>query len=105
MAMPQKHSDAYDDNTMPLVPAEIIAQAEQLPDWTATEQSLTRKYTFKDFRAAIAFVNKVADIAESQGHHPDIFISYNNVTLTLATHKVGGVTRKDFILAHAISQV
>lgn len=101
----KKQNDTFDGSAICLAPAEIIAMAEQLPEWTATEQALTRKYQFKDFRAAMAFVNQIADIAEAQQQHPDIFISYNKVELTLSTHKVGGVTHKDFLLAEAISKL
>lgn len=65
------------------------------------------KYRFKlrNFRDAIAFVNKIADLAEKEGHHPNIFISYNNVTITLITHAIGGLSENDFILAAKIEKL
>ena len=66
---------------------------------------IERQFRFKDFREAIAFVNKVADLAESEGHHPDIFISWNKVRLTLTTHKIGGLSRNDFVLAAKIDEL
>ncbi|MHB9105888.1 MAG: 4a-hydroxytetrahydrobiopterin dehydratase [Armatimonadota bacterium] len=89
-----------------LVPPEEARELHaQLPQWTLAEKSLERDYTFNDFHEAIAFVNRVADVAESENHHPDIFISYNKVKLTLSTHKAGGLTRHDFILAAKINRV
>ena len=76
--------------------------AEQIPLWTMVNQALVRKFTCKDFRAAMAFVNRIADLAEAENHHPDIFISYNIVKLDLSTHKINGLSRNDFILAAKI---
>lgn len=61
--------------------------------------AIQRTYQFKDFVTAIAFVNTIAQFAESAQHHPDILIRYNKITLTLSTHDAGGVTEKDFALA------
>ncbi len=60
---------------------------------------ITRQFKFKDFKEAIAFVNKVADLAENEGHHPDIKIVYNRVQLDLFTHSGGGLSENDFIMA------
>jgi len=80
-----------------------IAQAlRQAPGWERTGGEITRTYHFKDFREALAFVNRVGDLAERAGHHPDIDIRYNAVKLTLSTHDAGGLTSKDFDLARAI---
>ena len=64
--------------------------------------NIEHKYKFADFVEAMKFVNKVAEIAESEGHHPDIFISYSRVTITLWTHSVSGLSANDFILASKI---
>lgn len=66
---------------------------------------LRRQFIFKDFREAIAFVNKVADVAESEGHHPDIYIFYNKVQIDLFTHAVGGLSENDFIMAAKIDVI
>lgn len=66
---------------------------------------LQRKLKFKDFVEAMEFVNKVADLAESEGHHPDITIVYSRVTLELFTHEAGGLTENDFILAAKIDNL
>jgi 4a-hydroxytetrahydrobiopterin dehydratase len=67
--------------------------------WERRGDTIARTFSFTDFRAAMAFVNRVADEAESVDHHPDIDIRYNRVTLTLSTHSAGGLTAMDFDLA------
>jgi 4a-hydroxytetrahydrobiopterin dehydratase len=80
-----------------------IAQAlAQMPGWARAGSEIKRTYRFKGFREALAFVNRVGDLAEGAGHHPDIDIRYNAVTLALTTHDAGGLTAKDFELARAI---
>ncbi len=69
------------------------------PDWKKKGTMITRTYQFKDFPAAITFVNAVARLAEQAWHHPDIDIRWNRVTLALTTHDAGGLTEKDFALA------
>jgi len=86
-------------------PEEARVLIPEVPDWMVEEKSLERDFKFKDFREAIAFVNRIADVAESEGHHPDIAISYNKVHLSLSTHKIGGLSRNDFILATKIDKV
>ncbi len=70
-----------------------------LPDWKIVLGELVRTFQFKDFRAALGFVNQVGELAEAAGHHPDIDIRYNRVRLALTTHDAGGLTAKDFDLA------
>jgi 4a-hydroxytetrahydrobiopterin dehydratase len=87
------------------------AAAEQLraetPEWNLEEGAtrLRRKFEFEDFKSAIQFVNRVADVAEEQGHHPDIAIHWNRVDLVLWTHKIGGLHQNDFILAAKIDRL
>ena len=64
-----------------------------------TAKKIKKKLKLKDFKEAMAFVNKVAEIAESEGHHPDIHIFYNQVRIELWTHAVGGLSENDFIMA------
>jgi 4a-hydroxytetrahydrobiopterin dehydratase len=73
-------------------------------DWECAEdgKALRRTYRFPNFRAAIAFVSFVAELAEAADHHPDIDVRYSKVTLTLSTHSAGGVTEKDFELIREI---
>ncbi len=90
--------------------AERLAEAElnnalaALPGWARSGDEIRKQYTFADFRAAIAFVNRIADLAESAGHHPDITINYNRVSLALTTHDAGGLTRNDTDLAAQIER-
>ena len=70
------------------------------PGWTViNEQYLEKEYKFKDFVQALEFVNKIGRLAESQGHHPDIYLSWGKVKLTIWTHKINGLHKNDFILA------
>ncbi len=71
----------------------------QLSGWAIESGELVRTFEFKDFVAALAFVNQVGELAERAGHHPDIDIRYNRVRLALVTHSAGGLTEKDFDLA------
>lgn len=84
---------------------EIQEQAKQLEGWKVEGKQLQLTRKFKDFLEAIAFVNQLVEPAESAGHHPDIKISYNKVTIALTTHDAGGLTSKDFELAQVISHV
>jgi 4a-hydroxytetrahydrobiopterin dehydratase len=79
--------------------AEIKAALKSVPEWKKKSSAIARAYRFKDFVAAIKFVNRVAMVAERAWHHPDIDIRWNKVTLTLSTHSEGGLTEKDFDLA------
>jgi 4a-hydroxytetrahydrobiopterin dehydratase len=82
--------------------AAVAAALARLPGWTRAGRAIERTYRFADFRGALAFVNRVGDLAERQNHHPDIAIHYNEVTLTLWSHDAGGVTERDVRLAGAI---
>lgn len=63
------------------------------------EHHLEKEYKFKDFRDALAFTNRVGDLAEHQGHHPDIYLAWGKVKLTVWTHKLDGLTESDFVFA------
>ena len=93
--------------TPPMTLEEAQRMAEQVPGWELKpdEQKLVRRFKLKDFREAMAFVNRVADLAESEGHHPDIHISWNRVRLELTTHAIKGLSENDFILAAKISEL
>ena len=88
-----------------LTEVEIQSQSSRLSGWTVAGSKLQTTRKFKDFIAAMEFVNKLVQPAESSGHHPDIGISYNKVNITLTTHDAGGLTQKDFDLAEVISQI
>ena len=76
-----------------------------MADWKKKGATIVRTYQFKDFPAAIKFVNAVARLAEKAWHHPDIDIRWNKVTLALTTHDAGGLTQKDFDLARQLDQL
>jgi 4a-hydroxytetrahydrobiopterin dehydratase len=80
----------------------VAAQMQTLPQWTLQGDQIERLLTFGNFVDAMIFVNRVAEIAEEEGHHPEIRIVYNRVTLILSTHDAGGLTTKDFKMAHRI---
>jgi 4a-hydroxytetrahydrobiopterin dehydratase len=78
---------------------EIKSALPRVPGWERTGKCIRRTYTFKDFVAAMKFVNAVARAAERAAHHPDVGIRWNRVTLALTTHDTGGLTERDFALA------
>ena len=82
---------------------QITAELADVPAWTRDGASITTVTTRKDFRDALLYVGAVAYLAEKAGHHPDIAIAWNKVTLTLSTHSAGGLTTNDFALARQIS--
>jgi 4a-hydroxytetrahydrobiopterin dehydratase len=84
---------------------EVQEKLGQISDWTLQGKEIQCVRRFKDFVEAIAFVNRLVEPAEAAGHHPDIAISYNKVTVSLTTHDAGGLTSADFELAKTISQI
>jgi 4a-hydroxytetrahydrobiopterin dehydratase len=82
-----------------LTATQIKSALATVPDWSKRGKTIARTFVFKDFPAAIKFVNAIAKLAEKAGHHPDIDIRWNKVTLGLTTHDAGGLTEKDFALA------
>jgi len=91
----------------PLTAEKARELARDTPQWRLEENAtrLTRRFEFEDFKKAIEFVNRVAEVAEQEGHHPDIAIHWNQVDLTLWTHKIGGLHQNDFILAAKIDRL
>ncbi len=89
---------------VPPLPAEKTDElVQQLEGWTVVDQHhLSKAYSFADFVTALAFVNRVGAIAEKQGHHPDIYLTWGKVRIEIWTHKIDGMTESDFILAAKI---
>ena len=83
---------------------EVQAFLQRTPGWALDAGVLKKTYAFSDFRAAMAFVNRVADAAEAADHHPDIDIRYGKVTLGLVTHDAGGITARDTALAAQVDR-
>lgn len=79
----------------------------EIPAWTLANDylSISREFTFKDFKDALVFTDKVGALAESEGHHPDIALSWGKVGISLSTHAIGGLSENDFILAAKIDQL
>ena len=90
----------------PLKGSELKAFHEQTPQWdVVNEHHLHREFRFPDFRQALAFVNRVGDVAEQEGHHPDILLGWGKAEITTWTHKIDGLTESDFILAAKIDRL
>ena len=99
----EEGTPALDDATTHLLLGEV-------PSWRLDRQPgkpprITRQFEFKDFLAAVGFINKMASIAESEAHHPDFCVHYNRIDVTLWTHTVNGLSENDFILASKLDAV
>jgi len=78
----------------------------QLKGWTLVgEHHLEKEYVFSNFKKALSFVNSMGEIAEQEGHHPDLFLSYGKVKVQIWTHKIGGLSEKDFVLASRCDEI
>ncbi|MFN2529926.1 MAG: 4a-hydroxytetrahydrobiopterin dehydratase [Pyrinomonadaceae bacterium] len=90
----------------PLNGQEIKPLLDQLEGWdVVTDHHLRKRYKFKNFAEALKFVNSVGELAEQQGHHPDICFGWGNAEITIWTHKIDGLTESDFILAAKIDEL
>ena len=90
----------------PLKGAELASLQKQVDGWNAIEEHhIMKAFRFPDFREALVFVNRVGELAEEQGHHPDILLAWGKVEITTWTHKINGLTESDFILAAKIDQL
>jgi len=90
----------------PLEGAELQKLSKQVPGWKVVEgHHITRTFAFPDFRQALDFVNKVGELAETQGHHPDIFLTWGKAEITTWTHKINGLSESDFILAAKVDEL
>ena len=90
----------------PLTGEQISPLLDQLDGWDAIEQHhLEKSYRFKNYSEALAFVNRLSEVAENEGHHPDICFGWGQVQVKIWTHKIDGLTESDFILAAKVDQV
>lgn len=90
----------------PLEGQELQKLSKQVPEWKVVDgHHITRAFTFPDFRQALDFVNKVGELAETQGHHPDISLAWGKAEITTWTHKINGLSESDFILAAKIDEL
>ena len=87
-------------DTPPLKGEDLTGLAAEVPEWEVVEEHhLRRGFRFKDFREALHFVNRVGDLAEEQGHHPDMTFGWGYAEVTVWTHKIDGLTESDFVFA------
>src|ERR1035441_8119610 len=100
-ALAEKQCVPCNGGMPPLTGDELAKLAGELGGgWqVVAEHQLEKEYKFKDFREALAFTNKVGALAEAQGHHPDIYLTWGKVKLTIWTHKIDGLTESDFVMA------
>ncbi len=90
----------------PLKGEQLAEYSRQVPDWRVIdEHHLSRTFKFPDFRESLAFVNRIGELAEQLGHHPDIFLTWGRVQVHMFTHKIEGLHVNDFILAARIDQL
>lgn len=106
MDLTQKHCQPCEGGMPPLTEEEAKELLKQIQGWELVEGKKIRKvFEFKNFKQAMEFVNTVAAIAEQEGHHPDIHISWNKVTLELWTHAIKGLSENDFIVAAKVEKI
>jgi 4a-hydroxytetrahydrobiopterin dehydratase len=108
MVLTEQKCQACEGGVPPLTTEEINSYAEQLhDDWMISEDELwiEREVTFEDFKQALEFVNNVGDIAEAEGHHPDMQVGYGYAVVFLSTHAIDGLSSNDFIMAAKIDQL
>ncbi len=91
------------EGAVPKLDAAAVARLlPEVPKWEAHDDKLHRRFVFKDFLEAMRFVNRMADVAEAEGHHSDFTVHYRQVDVVIWTHAVGGLSENDFILAAKI---
>ena len=104
MKLTDMKCEACEGDMPPLNRVEAEVLLKQVPEWKIGEdgKELQRKFSFKNFKEALAFGNTVGELAEEEGHHPDMSISWGSVGIVLTTHAIGGLSNNDFILASKI---
>jgi len=101
-----KHCVPCRGGVPPLKGEQLADLMGHVPDWKLVNgHHLEKTYTFPDFAKALAFVNRVGEMAEQEGHHPDIYLAWGKVGVTTWTHKIDGLTESDFILAAKCDQL
>lgn len=101
------HCVPCEGGTLPLTREECSVYLDQVKEWTVlNDLVLEREFSLKNFKAALAFINKIGEVAESEGHHPDLLLhDYKKVTVTLTTHAIKGLSINDFVMASKIDQL
>ena len=103
----KKHCVPCEGGVFPLAGEELEPFLKGAADWSLAEDklSISKSFAFKNFADALAFTNKIGALAESEGHHPDITLSWGKVGISLSTHAIGGLSENDFILAAKINHL
>jgi 4a-hydroxytetrahydrobiopterin dehydratase len=107
MDLETKHCVPCEGGVAPLTQQEAENLMGEIPGWTLQSdgKTISNSLSFNNFANAFAFATKVATLAEEEGHHPDLFISWGKVEIKLSTHAIGGLSENDFILAAKINQI
>ena len=106
MSLAEKHCVPCRGGVPPLVGEALENMKTQLPGWDVVDgHHLWKSFRFPDFQSALDFVNRAGAIAEAEGHHPDLFLSWGRVDVKIWTHKIDGLTESDFVLAAKIGEV
>jgi len=105
MALLRKKCVPCEGGVPKLKKAQIQKLLREIPSWKLKTGKLTRTYVFKNFLSAMDLLNRAAQLAEAEGHHPDFCVSWNRVRLELITHAIGGLSENDFIMAAKISEL
>ena len=106
MSLADKHCVPCKGGVPPLEGEELRKFANELPDWQVVDSHhITKSFAFPDFVSALEFVNRVGAVAEEEGHHPDLCLSWGRVDVKTYTHKIDGLAESDFILAAKIDRL
>ena len=107
LSLAKKRCIPCEGNMPPLTKKEAEGLMKELNDWSLIDEAhlLAKSFRFKDFAQTMEFVNKVAKIAEEEGHHPDLTVTYGAATVELMTHAIGGLSENDFIVAAKIDEL
>ena len=101
-----KHCEPCEAGTDPLTHEAIQPFLSAVPEWELIDdKSIHREFEFPDFKDALDFANRVGEIAEQEGHHPDLAVGWGHCNITLTTHAIGGLSENDFILAAKINEL
>ena len=105
MNLTEKKCEPCEGGTPPLTEEQANELLKQISSWEIKGGHVYKQFTFKNFKEAINFVNKVAELAEQENHHPNIIINYNKVDIELCTHAINGLSENDFILPAKIDEI
>lgn len=105
MSLAEAKCEPCTSGTVPMSADEAAEMGKQIPDWTVSEKQIERTFAFPNFIEAVRFGDRVARIAEEENHHPEMHISWGATRIELSTHKIGGLSKNDFIVAAKIDAI